>query len=278
MKNLLIPTDFSANSWNALEYAVRFFMNEACNFYILHIGDLKESSVNSNSFTFPVEKISTSIKEKLNSLFIRIEGLPINEKHHFIALQEYGNFVDIMRKTVEAKKIDLMVMGTKGASGIKASIVGSNTGDAITKVPCNVLVIPEYAKITIPKKIVFPTDYNIFYSYAILKALTETIRITKAKLEVLNVLTNNNQLTIEQEENKRYLQDYLEETFQHTHSFHNSVNKNIKTAIQHYVASNHGKMVVMVAKNLNFLQNLLFDSSVEKVSFHTTVPVLVMHE
>lgn len=278
MKNVLIPTDFSSNSWNALEYAVRFFVNEACNFYILHIGDLKHSSVNSNSFTFPVEKISPSIKEKLNSLFLRIEGLPISEKHHFIALQEYGNFIDIMRKTVEAKKIDLMVMGTKGASGIKASIVGSNTGDTITKVPCNVLVIPENAKITVPKKIVFPTDYNIFYSYPILETLTEILYISKAKLEVLNVLRNNDQPTAEQKENKAYLQDYLTETFQYSHSFHNSANKNVKTAIQHYVAANRAKMVIMVAKNLNFLQNLLFDSTVEKVSFHTTVPLLVLHE
>ena len=278
MKNVLIPTDFSANSWNALEYAVRFFINEACNFYILHIGDLRQSSVNSNSFTFPVEKISPSLKEKLNSLFIRIEGLPINKKHHFIALQEYGNFIDIMRKTVEAKKIDLIVMGTKGASGMKASILGSNTGDTITKVPCNVLVIPEYAKITAPKKIVFPTDYTIFYSYSILEALTEILRISKAKLEVLNVLRTNDQQTLEQEENKTYLKDYLIETFQHTHTFHNTLNKNVKTAIQHYVAANQIKMVVMVAKNLNFLQNLLFDSTVEKVSFHTTVPLFVLHE
>jgi hypothetical protein len=37
-------------------------------------------------------------------------------------------------------------------------------------------------------------------------------------------------------------------------------------------------MLVMVAKNLNFLQQLLFDTTIEKLSFHSRVPLLVLHE
>ena len=37
MANILIPTDFSDNAWNAVEYAVEFFKNSSCNFYLLHV-------------------------------------------------------------------------------------------------------------------------------------------------------------------------------------------------------------------------------------------------
>ena len=37
MKNILLPTDFSENSWNAIKYAISFFKNQDCNFYLLHI-------------------------------------------------------------------------------------------------------------------------------------------------------------------------------------------------------------------------------------------------
>ena len=37
MKNILIPTDFSENSWNAIEYALHFFSKSSCNFYLLHV-------------------------------------------------------------------------------------------------------------------------------------------------------------------------------------------------------------------------------------------------
>jgi len=278
MKHFLIPTDFSDNSWYALEYAIQFFKNEACYFFILHIGDLKESAVNSNSFTFPVEKIIPSTAQKLNLLFKRIEGLPLNEKHHFLALHEYGNFIDIMRKTVEDKKIDLIIMGTKGASGIKASVVGSNTGEVIIKVLCNVLVIPEKAAITIPRKIAFPTDYNVFYTHPILEVLTEMLRISKSHLHVLNVSKGNTCLTDLQEKNKAYLQDYLGETFPTNHSFHRKTGKNNKVAIINFVADNKIEMLTMVAKNRNFFQQLLLDTSIKKLSFHTSVPLLVLHE
>ena len=278
MKNVLIPTDFSANSWNALEYAVGLFEKVPCNFYILHIGKLNQSHTKGNSFTIP-QPIDTTIREKLNILFERIEGLSQNTRHHFVALEEYGTIVDVIRKTVDDKNIDLIVMGTKGASGLKAKIIGSNTGDVITQVPCNVLVIPENATIVIPpKEIVFPTDYNIFYSHRILEIISEILHISKARLQVLNVLKNSLQLTKEQAKIKAYLQSYLEETFPETHRFYDIRNKNVKTAIQHHIALDNAEMVIMVAKNLNFLQNLFFDSTVEKVSFHTTAPLLVLHE
>ena len=278
MKNILFPTDFSANSWNALEYAVHFFKNEDCIFYILHIADLKDSNVNSNSFAFATETSLPSINQKINLLSMRVEQLLDNKKHHLIVLYEYGNFIDLIRKTVYDKKIELIVMGTKGASGIKTAIVGSNTGDVITKVICNVLVIPEKAPIKKPKKITFATDYNIFYTHPILNTLSEQLRISKANFNVLNVSQANGHLTNAQKKNKEYLQDYLEEIFSCSHNFQSVDNKNVKEAILNFVADNEIEILTMVAKNLNYFHQLLFDTTIEKLSFHTTIPLFVLHE
>lgn len=56
-------------------------------------------------------------------------------------------------------------MGTKGASGIKEKILGSNAGDVITKVQCNTLIVPVQVKLSKPREIAFPTDFNIFIPY-----------------------------------------------------------------------------------------------------------------
>lgn len=278
MKYILVPTDFSDNSWNALAYSIQLFKNQACTFYMLHVGDLGDSAIHGNSFTLPLERISVSIKQKLKSLFDRIKELPINEEHHFIALQEYGNFIDIVRSTVAARKIDIIVMGTKGASGIKAAIVGSNTGDVITKVACTVLVIPENAIITIPKKIAFATDYTLFYTYPILATLTDILKISNSTLHVLNVSQPSTDLTLPQTQNKAYLKDYLDETFPHVHFFQNLSKHRKKASMLTYVSENGIDMLTVVAKNLNFFQRLLFDTTIKKLSFHTTVPLLVLHE
>ena len=36
MKNILIPTDFSENAWNAIEYALALFEKEECNINLLN--------------------------------------------------------------------------------------------------------------------------------------------------------------------------------------------------------------------------------------------------
>ncbi|NNE76243.1 MAG: universal stress protein, partial [Pricia sp.] len=209
MKTILIPTDFSQNAWNALEYAVKLFQDVPCTFYILHIGDLKDSSVKGNSFIMPAKKIDDLITKKLSDLFERIRKLHINKRHHFIAVQDYGNILNTIRKQVDDKNIDLIVMGTKGASGLKKAIIGSNTGDVITKVACNVLVVPDRAVIVPPRDVAFPTDYNIFYSYPILEAISEIFTLSQANLRVLNIAPRSCHLTKEQQKNKAYLQDYL---------------------------------------------------------------------
>ncbi|WP_339337857.1 MULTISPECIES: universal stress protein [unclassified Croceitalea] len=279
MKTILIPTDFSENSWSALQYAIRFFKDVSCNFYILHVGHIRQSSIKGNSFTFPTGELDLPIKEKLDGLFDKIKGLPHYTHHNFIALQEYGNLVNTIRKVVDKKKIDLIVMGTKGASGIKEAIVGSNTGDVITKIQCDVLVVPENTTTFSIKEITFSTDYNIFYNNTILESLAEILNITQSHLNVLNVSRPNTHLSTLQEENKKFLFDYLSETFPNKVTFHTLSNtSSVSMAIQNSLAHNNVDMIIMVAKNLNFLQQLLFDTTIEKLSFHTTVPLLVLHE
>lgn len=278
MKNILFPTDFSKNSWNAIEYAIKLFKDAPCNFYVLHVDSLSRSGVASNSFVMPSKSINVALKDNLEDTFARIKTITTNKEHNFIALHEYGNLIDIVRKTISDKKINLIVMGTKGASGIKETILGSNTGNVMTKVPCNLLVIPEKAVQCTPQEIAFPTDYNNFYSHSILEAISKMLRLTKANLSVVNVSKPSVQLNEAQNQNMVYLQDYLLELYEKSYSIHNLKHEKAKSAIEQFVVSEKIDMVIMVAKNLNFLQQLLFDTTIKKISFQTRVPLLVLHE
>ncbi|MBC8768658.1 universal stress protein [Arenibacter sp. BSSL-BM3] len=278
MKNILFPTDFSNNSWTAIEYAIELFKSVPCNFYVLHVGRLSQSGVQSNSFIMPSKTDNESLKDNLTDIFARIQNITDSKNHHFIALQDYGNLVDIIRKTVLDKKVDLIVMGTKGSSGLKETILGSNTGNVMTKVHCNLLVIPEKAEPSLPKKIAFPTDYNIFYSHSILEAISKMLRTSKANLKVVNVTKPNVKFNLAQNENMVYLQDYLLELHDKSYSIHNLEDNRAKNAIERFVIHKKIDMVIMVAKNLNFLQQLFLDNTIKKISFQTRVPLLVLHE
>ncbi len=279
MKNILIPTDFSENSWNAILYALSFLKKTRCNFYLLHVSPIDEMIGGGffyDSKDAVVEKITHSRKERMQMLLRRIEKLPLNTKHSFFTINEYIFFVDAIRKQVAEKHIDFIIMGTKGASGIKEKTIGSNTGDVITKVKCPVLVIPEKATYSTPKEIAFPTDYNIYYRSRVLDTITNIITKNDAALRVLHIAKKDQELTDLQKKNKDYLHDYLDDDIEH--SFHFLSNPNIEEAVQCFVESRDIDMIMMIAKNLNFFQRILFHPTVEKISYHTDIPFLVLHE
>ncbi|WP_298317372.1 universal stress protein [uncultured Aquimarina sp.] len=279
MKNILIPTDFSENSWNSVTYALSFFKKVKCNFHLLHVSPYQEV-IGSDSFfeskDHVVEKATRSDKEQMQLLLKKIQKLPLNTKHRFFTIYEHIFFVDTIRKHVEEKNIDFIVMGTKGASGLKEKTIGSNTGDVITKVKCPVLVIPEKARYNNINEIAFPTDYNIFYRNKVLNTITEVLNLNHAALRILHISKKEKELSELQKKNKDFLNDYLGENEEH--SFHFLSNPNIEQAVQCFIESRNIGMITMVAKNLNFFQRILFHPTVEKISYHTRIPFLVLHE
>jgi len=278
--NILLPTDFSENAWNAILYALDFFESKECNFYLLHVNRIENIAVGREGYVPTAELIDDiyikPAKLKLRGLLKEIsQNYKTNKKHHFYTLTEYGFFLESIRKHVEEKKIDTIVMGTKGASGLREYIVGSNTGDVITKVKCTTLVVPEDAKYNLVREIAFPTDFNLSYDIKIFRPFTDILKLTKANLRIVHIHEKDTILNTEQLANKDLINDYFEEQ---NPSFHFLINKKIEDAIQCFVESRSVDMIVMTAKNLNYFQSMLFHSRVEKISYHTLIPFLVLHE
>ncbi|RZS99685.1 universal stress protein [Aquimarina brevivitae] len=277
MKKVLIPTDFSQNSWNAISYGLSFLKEKECTFYLLHVETHNPYVFEDNVYNAAptLAKSSSKVKENMKVLLDKIKKQYPNLKHQFETVFESLFFVDSIRKQISEKEIDLIVMGTKGASGIKEMTIGTNTGDVITKVKCPVLVVPENARYTPVKRIALPTDYNIYYKSKIVETVKEFISFNKATLKILHVAKKEKELTECQQKNKSYLHESLDDT---AHGFYFLSNENIEQAVQSFVDSYDIDLITMVAKNLNFFQRILFRPLVEKISYHTEIPFLILHE
>ena len=278
MKNVLIPTDFSENSWRAICYGMSFLKDKECKFYLLHVLAHHQYIHGDNMYNsaLAVKSIATNEHiQMMEALVTRIKNQFLNSKHTIETVFETTFFVDGIRKQIEEHEVDLIIMGTKGATGLKELTVGSNTGDVITKVKCPVLVVPEDANYSTIKEIVFPTDYNIYYKSRIIDTITEVVNSYRATLHVLHVAKKEKELTELQLKNKDYLDDSLEDI---KHSFHFLSHENIEQAVQSFVENREIDLITMVAKNLNFFQRILFRPLVEKITYHTKIPFLILHE
>ncbi|MGB1312579.1 universal stress protein [Bizionia paragorgiae] len=280
MKNILLPTDFSKNSWNAINYAIQFFQNQKCNFYITHINNesaAMTSGMPPNLDNKDRDAIQLKHSElKMRELIERIENLPLNRKrHNFYTLLEKSPFIDGIRKIIDQKEIDFIVMGTKGASSLEKIILGSNTADVLTKVKCNTLVIPENATYIRPKEIALPTDFTLSHNLHILDPLSEILEEFNSALRILHISKYKEDLNKDQIQNRELLDEYFH---QQQHSFHYSTESKVEIGIQNFVENRSINMICMVAKNINYFQKILFHSKVGSISYHTDIPFLVIHE
>jgi len=276
--NVLIPTDFSENSWNAIEYAVSLFKEVCVTFHLLHVNNTSSTEMGpeiQGRGVLLADKDKLKVTTQLQELKTRILAQYSFDKHNYKTSIEYTSFIKGVRFQIAKNEIDLIVMGTKGASGIKKYTLGSNAGDVITKVKCPVLVIPENTRFEEPKHIAFPTDFNLLYKERIVKTLKSVTQLHHSFLHVVHVRGKNLPLTEAQEKNKIFLKDSLEEI---QHRFHVCNTSDLEEAIQKFVEKKQINIIAMVAKNLNFFQRILFKPTVKKMSYQTEVPFLVLHE
>ena len=277
MKRILLPTDFSSISLNAIRYALSLYEESKCEFYLLNVyrvpymtnEELMENDA--QQLAILETEMYESSRKNLKDL---VSGFDKNENHVYHTISDYNFFIDSVKQNVLEKEIDLVVMGTKGATGAKEIFLGSNTGDVLMKTDCNVIAIPENSTYKAPKEIVFPTDFKLRYERDDLSPLIELAETNKSTLRILH-FSQDGQLTEEQVSNKRVLSSYLETM---EHSFHTLTNIDFEEALNCFVQSRGNiDMIAMISGHYNFFQRLFFRPKVMELSFHTKVPLYVLH-
>ena len=278
MKNILLPTDFSSNSLNAIQYGVELLKNEECIFYLLNTFRVPYVD-NDELMNYNVQKLQVLedvlFKSSQKELKAVAKKIKFSSDHEFKLLSDYNLFVNSIKQTIEEYHIDLIIMGTKGATGAKEIFMGSNTGDVIMKTDCNVLAVPNQATFKIPKEIVFPTDFRLLYNEGELDILRKMVIQNSSKIRILHV-QNEESLDEEQKVNKKDLIRYFDDL---NYSFHTLTNTDFESAVHCFTQSRGDiDMIAIIAKHYNIFQRLFFKPKVEDLSFHTKIPLLVLHK
>lgn len=277
MKKILLPTDFSDNSINAIQYAMQLFKDEPCEFYLLNVfkipylanEELMEQNV-AELAALEEEMYETS-KEDLKNL---LETLPENKNHRFETISDYNLFNLAVHQVVEEKNIELIIMGTKGATGAKEIFIGSNTGDVIMRSSCNVIAVPENYTFQSPKEIVFPTDFQIDYDPKDIEPVISLAKMNETKIRIVH-FSEKDELDEIQEQNKSRLTALLGNI---KHDFYTLSSSDFEEGLNCFTQSRGNiDMIVIIGRHYGFFQRLFFKPKVRALSFHSTIPLFVIH-
>ncbi|MAQ76379.1 MAG: hypothetical protein CL613_08615 [Aquimarina sp.] len=123
MKTILIPTDFSKNAYQALFYATQLFKNYQCHFILLNTFSVNTpvltSRLNPSKGGELYKKLSVESDAKLTEVYHKIVRDTDGLDHSFETVSISQPLTETIEKTIRSKDIDLIVMGTKGATGAK---------------------------------------------------------------------------------------------------------------------------------------------------------------
>ena len=197
-----------------------------------------------------------------------------NPKHSYHTISTFNFLSDALKQTIAEKDIDLVVMGTQGATKSQGIIFGSNTVNTMEKIrECPVLAVPEDVRFSSPKEIVFPTDYKSVFKRKELNYLVEISKMHDTAIRVLYI-SKNAELNDEQMNNQKLLGDILGTL---NHSFHTLSKKDVSDGLTGFVESRDSDMIAFINRKHFFFSSIFSKPLVKEIGYDATVPILALH-
>ena len=192
----------------------------------------------------------------------------------------HGNLIPSLRKIIEDEQPNLIVMGTKGADGLKRILIGSNTVNVIANTKVPVLVIPEVARFenflhSDKKEIVLATDLELLENKEALDVLKKiALLIIDPRMKVLSVRPKNTILPDLKINERDYLLSFFNPEIESERV--TVFSGNVISGINFYLNKNpETGLIAMIAHDSG---HLIQKHYTREMASHTHLPLLVLHD
>ena len=272
LNSILVPIDFSDVSINALNYGINLAQKCGAQLHLLHIKQTPISDPNYplNAFTdlmYELEKNEKENFEKIENTTLKHAGL----SYHFKSAS--GFVADEVCNYSQLNQMDLVVMGTKGASGFSELLIGSNTAAVVAQTQIPVLVVPPICSFKPITHLLYASDFNEPEFPAVLR-LKFFAELFNSKISVLHAKNDfddyfnaeNNFFT----RNGAKISNQME--------LFKVEGNDVLSIINHFVEDKAVDFLVMAKHNRSFFDKLFHQSLTKQMAYHTKIPLLVLNK
>lgn len=277
MKTILFPTDFSSNALHASQYAGMIAKRMNATVVLLNVYSIPTIS----EYQLPNEienfinlnkSLAADNLREFTVKFIEKTGLSEDRVKQRI---EYGYIADKILDTAHEIEADMIVMGTQGASNILDKWLGTNAGNVMKTAECPVWIVPKYAVIEYPQKILYAADFQEDELLATNKIMT----IAKLFGAVCHVV---------------HINDYFEMNVAHhlentVHQLKNEFDKeqvtvtnlrraNIIEGLETYIKTHKPDVLALAVHEKSFLSKIFDTSITEHFVEEANLPILTFRK
>jgi nucleotide-binding universal stress UspA family protein len=270
MKRILVPTDFSKHAEYALRVAAQIAKKNNSEIYLLHMLELPHQgndAISSGSAIPQIMFFKNMAINKLETLMESdfLEGINVSEIIQFE--KAFDGIMEISKKN----EVDLIVMGSHGASGYEEMFIGSNAEKVVRSSEVPVLVIKNETAEFKADKLVFASDFSDEIKKPFSK-LVEFATIFNSHLDLVMINTPNSFKSTAVAE--KIMNEFLEGTNFTNYSTHIYNDVNVEKGILNYASSVDADLIGMCTHGRTGFSHFFNGSISEDLVNHTVRPVI----
>ena len=276
MKKILIPTDFTLNSFQTIDYVLKLFKHETCEFYFLNTYSYDANGLDAIQLLQADEdwfdKPKQNAQKQLGKL---VERYTLNCKalnHQFFAVSDCSELLLSIQKNIKDLNIDLIILTSK-----KEKNLGKKTQSIVEKIRCcPVLIVPPHAATSNKINITIASDFKQQVNTHQIDKFLNILENTNLEITVL-ILEKQKALSDTASNNLEAMLDYLKQISGHTASLHYiGASYNLKA----YAQSHLDGIMCVIDKKPHLLRKIgVFKSDIFSTlkQLHTNT-VLTIHQ
>ncbi len=273
MKTILAPTDFSASSINAVNYAADLAVTIKAKLVLFH------------AIPFPIAVSEISVPEDFIDDMMEVSERDMNELSENIQARTKGKIsisTDIKIGTVEQEIANIssrerplaIVMGMRSGKSLERALMGSSIFHIMNHIGFPTLIIPENARFREIKNIGLACDLKKVDDKMPFETIAEWLSLFKADLEIINIGKGNKEFEVDQLVESRSIQNRLA-AFKPR--FHFLTGDNIAEKFSEFVNTNSLDLL-MVFPRKHGIFNLFLKKKSQFIVNHSQSPILSIHE
>lgn len=274
MKTFLVPTDFSKNSNNAVDYAAKMALSTPAKLILIHVYHIPAMPTEVPVVIPSVESFEREGQENLEKIRQRLL-LSYGSKLEIEVMLKCGFAAEEISLYADSIKPDLIIMGITGTNYITEKLLGSVATSAIELCNYPVLLVGEGIEFKVPKKIVLACDYNESENSKVIIPLLKLARSFRSHVCVLNIERELEPAVPAGEIVSEFMKLELAMA-EVDHSFHFVGTDDVTKGINEFVSMSNGDMVAMMPKKHGVVSKLFSEPHTKKMAFHTKVPLLAL--
>lgn len=277
MKKIVIPYDFSEQADYALDAAIQYSQIVPSALHLVHVIEVPSSYLT----LFPEygalgidaiysDEILDVIKSKLDKI---VDDLTLSDVKISSSIS-FGKPFDSIQKVILDQEADLIIMGSKGATGLREIFIGSNTERVIRYAKVPVLTIKNKIDFSNMSDMIFATDFTpdraLDFAIDIQKLLNLKIRLLK--------VYNSNEWTFTEKSARERTEEFGIANGMKNYSVHIIDSPFVIDGVLRFAHEKKSDLIVMGTHGYTGIGHLIAGSNAEGVANHSKIPIFTVHK